>query len=93
MLGDASQDIGKPGLRINIVHHHDCGTLTVAIGAAEQPAHGALSGIVGQADATIVGEARESTMVWTEITRRQSQGARQEAGGDLAAGAGSGPPD
>ena len=44
MLGDASQDIGEPGLRINIVHFgcddqavHNSGPLAATIGAAEQP--------------------------------------------------------
>jgi hypothetical protein len=44
MLGDASQDIGEPGLRINIVHFggndeavHHRGPLAATIGAAEQP--------------------------------------------------------
>jgi len=38
------QHVGKPGLRINVVEptgldqrQHDCGTLTTAIGAGEQP--------------------------------------------------------
>src|SRR5450631_3780614 len=74
MLGDASQDIGEPSLRINIVHFggndeavHHRGALAAAIRAAEQPrlptqsdaTHASLGGIVGQADATIVEEARE----------------------------------
>ena len=44
MLGDASQDIGEPGLRINIVHFggndeavHHRGALAAAIRTAEQP--------------------------------------------------------
>jgi hypothetical protein len=44
MLGDASENVGKPGLRINIVHLgrddqavHHCGPLAATIGAAEQP--------------------------------------------------------
>src|SRR3984885_2480554 len=74
MLGDASQDIGEPGLRINIVHFGGNdeavqyrGPLAATIGAAEQPrlptqsdaTHAALGGIVGQTDAAIVEEARE----------------------------------
>src|SRR6185312_16978368 len=74
MLGNASEDVSEPCLRINIVHlgrddqavHHR-GTLAAPIRAAEQPrlptqsdaAYAALRGIIGQADAAIVEEARE----------------------------------
>jgi hypothetical protein len=44
MLGDASQDIGEPSLRINVVHFgrddqavHHRGPLAASVGAAEQP--------------------------------------------------------
>jgi hypothetical protein len=61
MLGDASQDIGEPGLRINVIHFgrddqavHHRRPLAAAVRAAEQPrlptqsdaAHAALGGIV-----------------------------------------------
>ena len=43
MLGNARQNVGEPGLRIDVVHLgcdyqavHDGGTLAPAIGAAEQ---------------------------------------------------------
>ena len=74
MLGDARQNVGEPGLRIDVVHlgrddqavHHR-GPLAATVRAAEQPgfspqcdtAHAALGGVVGQADAAIVEEARE----------------------------------
>ena len=44
MIGDAPEDVGKPGLRIDVVHLgcddervHDRGALTSAIGSCEQP--------------------------------------------------------
>src|SRR5882757_8582337 len=44
MLGDAPQNVGEPGLRINIVHFgrddqavHHGGPLAATIGSAEQP--------------------------------------------------------
>ena len=74
MFGDAGQDVGEPGLRIDVVDLggddqavHGGGALAAAIGAAEQPglsaqgdaAQRALGGIVGQADAAIIEEAGE----------------------------------
>ena len=74
MIGDAGEDIGEPGLRIDIVELggldqgvDDSSTLPAAIGTAEQPrltaewdaAQGAFGGIVGEADAPIVQEAGE----------------------------------
>lgn len=74
MIGDANEDIGKPGLRIDVVELggldqgvDDGGALAAAVGATEQPclaaerdaAERALGGIVGEADAAIVDEARE----------------------------------
>src|SRR5579859_8284649 len=74
MLGDARENVGEPGLWIDIIHLgrddqavHYGGPLAATIGAAEQPgfspqgdtAYAAFSGIVGQADAAIVEEARE----------------------------------
>src|SRR5258706_166414 len=44
MLGDASEDVGEPGLRVDVVHLgrddegvHGGGALTAAIGAGEHP--------------------------------------------------------
>ena len=44
MLGDPSQDVGEPGLRIDVVHFggddeavHGRGALSTAVGAGEQP--------------------------------------------------------
>ena len=44
MLGDAGQDIGQPGLRVDIVHFggddqavHRRGALPAAVGTREQP--------------------------------------------------------
>src|SRR5208282_6026179 len=74
MFGDAGEHVGEPCLWINVVHLgrddqavHDRGALAAAIGTAEQPrlstqgytAHAALGGVVGQADAAVVEEARE----------------------------------
>lgn len=78
MLGDASEDIGEPGLRVDIVEPRglnecveDRGTLAAAIGTTEQPglaaerdaAKSSLGGVVGQADAPIFEEARERVPV------------------------------
>lgn len=74
MIGDAGEDIGEPGLRIDIVELggldegvDDGGALAAAIGAAEQPclaakrdaAQRALGSVVGEADAAIIEEAGE----------------------------------
>ena len=68
--GDAGEDVGEPGLRIDIVELggldqrvDDRGALPTAVGAAEQPglaserdaAERALGGVVGEADAAISG--------------------------------------
>ena len=44
MLGDAGEDIGEPGLRIDVVRFchgdegvHDRGSVTAAVGSGEQP--------------------------------------------------------
>jgi hypothetical protein len=74
VVGNATQDVGEPGLRIDIVEFGGAdqrvdgrGALAAAIGAGEQPsfapegdpAQRPLGGIVGQADAAIVEEAGE----------------------------------
>lgn len=74
MISDACEDIGEPGLRIDIIELggldqrvDDGGTLPAAVGTAEQPrlaaerdaAERALGGIVRQADAAVVEEPRE----------------------------------
>ena len=75
VLGDAGEDVGEPGLRIDVVHLggddqavHDGGALAAAIGAGKQPrlsaqsdaAQRAFGGIVRQADAAVIEEAREA---------------------------------
>ena len=71
MLGDASEHVGEPGLRIDVVHLrrddqgvHEGGSVTAAVGAGEQPslpaegdaAQGPLGGIVGQTDPAVFEE-------------------------------------
>lgn len=68
MLGDAAEDVGEPGLGIDIVHLgsddqavHGGGTLAAAVGAGEEPGFAAerdaaqrsLGGIVGKADTAV----------------------------------------
>ena len=74
MAGDASEHVGEPRLRVYIVHFcrddeavHGGGALPAAIGTGEQPrlssqsnsAQCSFSRIVGQADATVIEEARK----------------------------------
>jgi len=74
MVCDAGEDIGEPGLRIDIAQFggadqrvHDGGALAAAIGAAEQPrftakgyaAQGALRSVVGDADPAVIEEVGE----------------------------------
>jgi hypothetical protein len=73
-VGQPSKDIGQPGLRIDVVHLggddegiHEGGAFATAGRTGEEPrlatksdtTQGALSGIVGEADATILKEERE----------------------------------
>ena len=72
MIVDASEHVGQPGLRIDVVElrrhdqrGHDCGAVGAALGAGEQPrlppqgksAQRAFSRVVGQADPAVVDEA------------------------------------
>src|SRR2546430_16329338 len=81
----APKTVGEPSLRINVVllgrddqAVHDRGALAAAIRAAEQPrlpakgdaAHGALGGIVRQADATVLEKARERAPALEHIIHR-----------------------
>ena len=74
MIGDATQGVGEPGLRVDAVElgrldqgKHCRGALAAAIRAGEQPRLAAdcdaaqcpLGGIVGEADAAVVQEAGE----------------------------------
>ena len=74
MIGDAGEDVGKPGSGIDAVElasfdHcvHRCCAVAARVRTTESPvpaadrdaAHGSLGGVVGQADASIVEEARE----------------------------------
>ncbi len=76
MIGDAREDIGELGLRIDIVELggleqrvDDGGALAAAIRATEQPrlaternaAQRVLGGVVAEADAAVVEEAGERT--------------------------------
>ena len=72
MISDAGEDVGKPGLRVDIVElsggdqgvHGGC-PFAAAVGAGNQPgpapqgnaAQGAFGGVVGKADAAVVEEA------------------------------------
>ena len=71
MVGDASEHVGEPGLRIDVVHFrrddqgvHERGSVTATVGAGEQPGlpaerdttQGPLGGIVGQADPAVLEE-------------------------------------
>jgi hypothetical protein len=75
VAGDAGEDISEPCLRIDVVHLrrddqavHGGGAFTAAIGTGEQPrlpsqsdaAQSAFGGIVRQANAAIVEEARKA---------------------------------
>ena len=68
MIGHAGENVGEPGLRINVVHFcrddqrvHDRGALTATVGSSKQPrlsaksdpAQGAFCSIVGETDAAI----------------------------------------
>ena len=74
MRGDPSKDVGKPGLRVDVVHLrrydqavHGGGSLSTAVRAAEHPrfssqsnaAQGALGRVVRQAHPPVVQEQRE----------------------------------
>src|ERR1700758_2391254 len=74
MVSDASQDIGKPGLRVDIVEPRsldegvqNSGTLTTTVGSAKQPglptewdtAQRPFGSVVREADPAIVEEACE----------------------------------
>ena len=74
MSGDAREDVGEPGLRIDAIHLrrdnetvHGRGALPAAIGSAEQPrfssqrdaAQPSFRSIVGQAHASVLKEQRE----------------------------------
>ena len=71
MVGDASEHVGEPGLRIDVVDFrrddqgvHERGFVTATVGAGEQPGlpaerdttQGPLGGIVGQADPAVLEE-------------------------------------
>ena len=74
MLGDAGEDVGEPGLWVDVVElggddeaiHHGC-ALATAVGACEQPrlsserdtSQGSFGGIVGEADPPVREETRE----------------------------------
>ena len=74
-LGDAGEDVGEPGLRVDVVEFggadervHHRRPLAATIGAGEEPglaseadaAQRPLRGVIGQADAAVVEEAGEA---------------------------------
>jgi hypothetical protein len=82
MIGDATQDVGEPGLWVDAVElggldqrEHRSGALAAAVGASEQPGLAAdcdpaqrpLSGIVGQADASVVEKAGEGGLALQHV--------------------------
>jgi hypothetical protein len=85
VIVDTVEDVCKPRLRIDVVEprgldqrvHHG-GALAAAIGAGEQPrlapernaAQRALGGVVGEADPTIVEEAREGVSARKHVVHR-----------------------
>ena len=89
MIGDASEDIGEPGARIDSVELarldqrvDGCRPHPAGIGATEGPvapadgdaAHGALGGVVGHADAAVVEEARHGHPSLQAVIHRFGQG-------------------
>ena len=84
-VGDAGEDVGEPGLRIDVVELggddqrvHEGGALGAAVGAGEQPRLSAESkaaqrpfgGIVRQADAAVVEEAGEAVPALQHVVDR-----------------------
>jgi hypothetical protein len=85
MRGDAGENIGKPGLRVNAVHFgrhdqavHGRGPLAATIGAAEEPGFAAerdtpqasFGGVVGETDAPILEEQREARPSLQDVVER-----------------------
>lgn len=88
MGGNAGEDIGEPGLRVDAVHFrrddeavHGCGAPSSAIRSAEQPglpfksdaSQAPFSGIVGETHASIFQEQREARPSLQDIVERLGQ--------------------
>ena len=88
MGGDAGEDIGQPGLRVDAIHFagddntvHSCGALSAAIRSAKQPRLSAesnpsqpsLGGIVGQAYAPVLKEQGEARPPLENVIERFEQ--------------------
>src|SRR5215475_1547267 len=85
MTGDALEDVGEPGLRVDFVHSagddqavHGRGPLATAVRPAEEPrfsakgntSEGAFGGIVREADASVPQEQGEGTPALEDVADR-----------------------
>ena len=100
LLGDAGEDIGKPGLGVGVVElrgadqgvHHGR-PLAAAIGAGEEPGFASetdaakrpLRGIVREADLTVVEEAGEALPAFQHVVHRLGHGGVPREPGTLGA--------
>ena len=99
-VGDTVEDIGEPGLRIDVVELrgadervHDSGPHAPAVGAGEQPrfasetdaAQRPLGGVVRKADLTVVEEAREAAPALQHIIHGLGHGGVTREPGALQA--------
>src|SRR5215471_17881875 len=88
MCGDAGEDVGQPGLRIDPVHFgcddhvvHGCGTPSTAIKSAEQPgfvsksyaSEASLGGVVGGTYAPVPEEESEARPSLQDVVGRLGQ--------------------
>ena len=89
LLGDAGEDVGEPGLGVDVVElggadqrvHRRC-SLAAAIGAREQPGlaseterpERALGGVIGETDAAVVEEAGEAVPALQHVVHRLGHG-------------------
>ena len=97
-LGDAGEDVGEPGLGVDIVEPggadervHRRRALSSAVGAGEQPglasqtdaAKRPLRGIVGEADAAVVEESGEAVPALQHVVHRPGYGGMTREPGAL----------
>lgn len=88
MSGDASKDIGQPGLRIDAIHFccddqavHGCGAPSSTVGAAKQPSlssegdasQASFGSIVGEAHASVLEEQGEARPSFEDVIERLGQ--------------------
>lgn len=100
MGGDAGEDIGEPGLRVDAVHFcrddeavHSCGAPPSAIRSAEQPglpsksdaSQAPFGGIVGETHASIFQEQREAHPSLQDVVERLGQVVTTRQFGELFA--------